>query len=117
MTAGFPLARTLAAASLAALTLAGCRGDRPAPPPPPPPATPAAGRLEVRLEIPPVPGWNEQDTLAATVTNGTAAPVADAMLELYVQAPVRLLVDSAASTVPGVEVTAEGTRLTFPLGT
>ncbi|HVG43724.1 MAG TPA: hypothetical protein VM890_03310, partial [Longimicrobium sp.] len=118
MTAGLPLVRTLAAAGLAALALAGCRGDRPAPPPPPPPAAPpAAGRLEVRLEVPPVPGWNEQDTLAATVTNGTAAPVADAVLELYVQAPVRLLVDSSAAAVPTVDATAEGTRLTFPLGT
>lgn len=117
MTAGFSLVRTLAAAGLAALALAGCRGDRPAPPPPPPPAPPAAGRLEVRLEVPPVPGWNEQDTVVATVTNGTAAPVADAVLELYVQAPVRLLVDSSAAAVPAVEATAEGTRLTFPLGT
>jgi hypothetical protein len=117
MTAGFPLMRTLAAVGIAALALAGCRGDRPAPPPPPPPAPPAAGSVAVALEVPQLPGWNDLDTLGATVTNGTAAPVADAVLELYVQAPVRLLVDSAASAVPGVEVTAEGTRLTFPLGT
>ncbi|MFL5385006.1 MAG: hypothetical protein ACJ8GN_21000 [Longimicrobiaceae bacterium] len=101
----------------AAMALAGCRGDRPAPPPPPPPAAPAAGKLEVKLELPQLPGWNDLDTLAATVTNGTAAPVADAVLMLYVQGPVKLLVDSAAREVPGVEATAEGTRLTFPLGT
>jgi len=70
----------------------------------------------VKLEIPPLTGWNEQDSLGATVTNGTAAPVADAVLELYVQAPVRLLIDSAAATVPRVEATAEGTRVSFPLG-
>ncbi|SOD03121.1 hypothetical protein SAMN05216486_10829 [bacterium JGI 053] len=117
MTAGFTLVRRLAAAGLAALALAGCRGDKPAPPPPPPPAAPAAGSVAVTLEVPQLPGWNDLDTLGVTVTNGTAAPVADAVLELYVQAPVRLLVDSAAATVPGVEVTPEGTRLTFPLGT
>jgi len=70
----------------------------------------------VKLELPQLPGWNDQDTIGATVTNGTAAPVADAVLELYVQGPVRLLVDSAA-TVPTVEATAGGTRLSFPLGT
>jgi|GEM_PF-1099488 len=117
MTGGPLLTRTTLAAGLAALALAGCRGDRAAPPPPPPPAAPAAGTLEVKLELPQLPGWNDLDTVAATVTNGTAAPLADAVLELYVQAPVRLLVDSAAASVPGVEVTAEGTRLTFPLGT
>jgi hypothetical protein len=103
-------------AGLAALALAGC-GDRAQAPPPPPPAAPAAGKLEVKLELPQLPGWNDLDTVAATVTNGTAGPVADAVLELYVQAPIRLLVDSAARDLPGVEVTAEGTRLTFPLGT
>ncbi|HEV7587509.1 MAG TPA: hypothetical protein VGO40_05215 [Longimicrobium sp.] len=115
MTAGFPLVRTLAAAGLTALALAACRGDR-APPPPPPPAAPA-GSVAVTLEVPQLPGWNDLDTLGVTVTNGTPAPLADAVLELYVQAPVRLLVDSAGSAVPAVEVTAEGTRLTFPLGT
>jgi hypothetical protein len=116
MTGGLPLTRTTLAAGLAALALAGCRGDRQAPPPPPPPPAAPAGSLEVKLEVPQLPGWNDLDTLGVTVANRTAAPVADAVLELYVQAPVRLLVDSAAGTVPGVEVTAEGTRLTFPIG-
>jgi len=117
MTAGFTLVRTLAAAGLAALALAACRGDKPAPPPPPPPAPSSAGSVAVTLEVPQLPGWNDLDTVRIHVTNGTAAPVADAVLELYVQGAVRLLVDSAAASVPGVEVTAEGTRLTFPLGT
>jgi hypothetical protein len=112
MTAARPLARTLTLT----LALAGCRGDRAAPPPPPPPAAPAAGRVEVKLELPQLPAWNDQDTIATTVTNGTAAPVTDAVLELYVQGPVKLLVDSAA-TVPTVEATAGGTRLSFPLET
>jgi hypothetical protein len=117
MTAGFPLVRTLAAAGLAALALAGCRGDRAAPPPaPPPPPAAAAGAVEVKLEVPQLPGWNDLDTLGVAVTNGTAAALPDAVLELYVQGPVRLLVDSAAARLPGVETTAEGTRLTFPLG-
>jgi len=105
------------AAACAALALAGCRGDRQAPPPAPPPAAPAAGRLEVKLELPQLPAWNDQDTIGVTVTNGTAAPVADAVLQLYVQGPVKLLADSAAGTGPAVEATAGGTRLSYPLGT
>lgn len=72
--------------------------------------------MEVKLALPPLPAWNEEDTLAATVTNGTSSPVADAVLELFVQAPVKLLVDSSAATVPAVQATAEGTRLSFALG-
>jgi hypothetical protein len=116
MTAGFPLVRMLAIAGLAAVALSACRGDRAAPAPPPAPPAPP-GSVQVRLEVPQLPGWNDLDTLGVTVTNGSAAPVADAVLELYVQGPVRLLVDSAAPKLPQVEVTSEGTRLTFPLGT
>lgn len=102
---------------LAALALAGCRGDRGGPPAPPPAAPPQPGRVEITLELPPLPAWNEQDTLAVTVANHTAEAVHDAILELFVAAPVAVMVDSAAPNGPSGSVTAEGTRLEFPFGT
>jgi hypothetical protein len=108
--------RRMVAAGFAALALAACRGDRRGPPPAPP-AAQTAGAIEVKLELPPLPAWNEDDTLAITVANHTAAPVADAVLELFVAAPVAMLIDSTLPSPPPASATREGTRISFPLGT
>lgn len=117
MNGGMVLGRwmTLAAAALA---VAGCRGDRNAPPPPPPPAAPpASGQAEVMLALPPLPAWNEEDTITVTIVNRSVAAIPDAVLELFVAAPVAALVDSAARTRPTETATDGGIRLAFPLGT
>ena len=111
------ITRRMAAAVLAALAAAGCRGDRRAPPPPPPAPPPAATFVELTLRLPQLPAWNEDDTLAVTIANHTAAPVADAVLELFIAAPVVVPVDSATPVRPTASASKEGMRLRFPLGT
>lgn len=100
-----------------ALAAAACRGDRT--PPARPAAPPAApGKVEVALRAPGEQPWNHEDSVVVTVTNGTAAPVAGASLELFVQAPLAVPRDTAAAALhPAADSTAAGTRLTFPLGT
>ncbi|HEX8242304.1 MAG TPA: hypothetical protein VF541_02365 [Longimicrobium sp.] len=104
----------------AALALAACRGD--ARPPPaarqqaPPPA--AAGRLELKLAVAPETGWNATEFIIVTINNGGAAAVPDARLNLFIQAPVVVLPDSAAAApAPTAATGAAGTRLQFTLGT
>jgi hypothetical protein len=117
MNGGRVFGRWMAVAS-AALALAGCRGDRTAPPPPPPPAAPpAAGQAEVMLALPPLPAWNEEDTVKVTIVNRSVDAIPDAVLELFVAAPVTVLIDSAARTRPTETRTDAGVRLAFPLGT
>ncbi|HSU16126.1 hypothetical protein [Longimicrobium sp.] len=108
------------AISVAALALAGCRGDRT-----PPPAgqqtsqqTQPAGRLEVTLRLPQQLGWNASDTVVVVIANGSAAPVPDAELSLFVQTPVAAPVDSSApGPLPTSRVNALGTRVKFIVGT
>ena len=116
MTGGTAFGRWMTVAS-AALALAGCRGDRRAPPPPPPAPPAAPGQAEVRLTLPQLPAWNEEDTVGVTIANRTAAPIPEAVLELFVAAPVMALVDSTAPDRPAAAATGEGTRLSFRLGT
>jgi hypothetical protein len=105
-------------AALAALALAGCRGD--ARPPPaqaggaPQPA--ATGRLAFTLAVPQQPGWNVTDTIVVSIANGSGAPVPDAELSLFIQAPVAVLADPAAPR-PTSTTNAAGTRLRFAVGT
>jgi hypothetical protein len=96
--------------------LSACRGDK-APPPARPSAAPAtSAAVQLALQLPDQPGWNQEDSIVVTVTNGTAAAVTDASLELTVQAPVAVLRDSAAAPKPAVDSTATATKLTFALG-
>jgi hypothetical protein len=75
-------------------------------------------RVEVRLYVATDWAWNEEDTLAVTVFNGTDQPLAGE-LNLFIGGPVEVLRDSIPSdSVPPPALTSsgEGTRLTFPLG-
>ncbi|HEX8905729.1 MAG TPA: hypothetical protein VF771_12835 [Longimicrobiaceae bacterium] len=107
----------LAIGVAAALALAACRGDARTPPSQQQQAQPAAGRLEVRLDVPQQPGWNVADTMVVTIANGSAAPVAGATLKVFVQAPVSVLADSAGALKPAVTSNQAGTWLRFPVGT
>lgn len=113
--------RTTSAAAVTlmlALAAAGCR-DRKAPPPArqAPPAPAPGGRLQLALQLADSAAWNQEDTLVVTLANGSAAPVDDARVQLFVQAPVAVLADSASPARPRVETNAAGTRLTFAVGT
>ena len=109
--------KSAAAAILLALAAAGCR-DKKAPPPAQqaPPAQAPAGRLQLALQLADSAAWNQEDTMVVTLANGSAAPVDDALVQLFVQAPVAVVADSAAATKPKVETNAAGTRLTFAVG-
>src|SRR4051812_27755960 len=90
--------RGAAAALCCAAALAACR-DRPRQPLPGretvPPARP--GAPVVRLELPGELAWNQADTVLVSVTNAGAAPLAGAVLNVVVQLPVAVLVDSTAA--------------------
>jgi hypothetical protein len=78
-------------------------------------------RVEARLYVARDWAWNEEDTLRVTVVNATEQPLSGE-LNLFVGAPVELLVDSAAARSgsappPRTEPAGEGTRVVFPLGT
>ncbi|HEX2203896.1 MAG TPA: hypothetical protein VHG91_11385, partial [Longimicrobium sp.] len=110
------LGRAAAAMIALAAVAAGCR-DRPREETPEgaPQGAPAAGRVEVRLDVPPEVAWNGEDTVVATVTNGTPAPLAGAVLHLFVEDPVAALPDSAGGV--RADVTAAGTRVEKAIGT
>jgi hypothetical protein len=105
---------TLAALALA---LAACRGDAKTPPAQQQTAAPkAAGRLTLSLGLPQQPGWNATDTVVVTLANGSAAPVGQSVLRLFVQAPVAALVDSAGPPPrPMARANQAGTWIAFPL--
>lgn len=107
---------TIGAMALAALAAA-CR-DRAAEESPdgaPPKGPPAAGQVQLRLEVPGELPWNQDDTLVVTVSNGTPAPLAGATVHLFVQSPVTVLADSAAGA--RAVATGEGTRVEIELAT
>lgn len=78
--------------------------------------------VSLTLQLPPDSmGWNQEDTLVVLVTNGTAQPLQGARLQLFVQAPVEMITDTAAvrrkdPAAPEVVSSGEGTRLTFTVG-
>src|SRR5262249_34695727 len=75
----------------------------------------AAARVELQLRLPaPVP-WNADDSIAAVVINHTAQPTPEAALELFVQAPVAVPVDTAAPGHPAVQGDTAGATLAFAL--
>lgn len=74
-------------------------------------------QVEVRLYVATDWAWNEEDTLAVTVANGTEQPLSGD-LNLFVGAPVEVLRDSVRRDgAPALTSSGEGTRLTFALGT
>ncbi|HEU4557138.1 MAG TPA: hypothetical protein VFS20_04785, partial [Longimicrobium sp.] len=98
----------------AALALGACR-DRAQPPPQqgqPPDAPQAAARVDLTMRVPDQPPWNGDDTLVVTIQNATQAPVADAVLKLFVQGPLAAPVDSGSAARAEV-VDSGGTRLRF----
>ena len=103
----------------AALALGACRDRQQTPwqgqPPAAPPAA-AAARVDVTMRVPDQPPWNADDTVVVTLQNATATAVPDAVLELFVQAPLAAPVDSAAAAHPEATVDAAGTRLRFAVG-
>lgn len=75
-------------------------------------------RVDVRLYVATDWAWNEEDTLAVTVVNGTDQPLSGD-LNLFIGSPVEVLLDSVPSdSAPPPEImsSGEGTRLVFPLG-
>lgn len=102
--------------ALAALALAGCRGDAKQPPARQQGTPPASGRLEMTMALPRQPAWNSDDEIVITIANGSAAPVPDAVINLLLQAPIVALVDSAASgPKPTVTILPVATRLKIPV--
>ncbi len=102
----------------AALALGACRDRAPAPPQGQAPAAqPAAARVDVTMRVPDQPPWNSQDTLVVTIQNAGTTAVGDAVLDLFVQAPLAAPVDSAAPGHPQATTDAAGTRLRFAVGT
>lgn len=74
-------------------------------------------QVEVRLYVASDWAWNEEDTLAVTVANGTEQPLSGD-LHLFVGSPVEVLRDSVRpGGAPALMSSGEGTRLTFALGT
>ncbi|HEX5727356.1 MAG TPA: hypothetical protein VFX98_17925, partial [Longimicrobiaceae bacterium] len=123
---GTRLGRVLGTCCLAAAAAsAGCRGDRARAGDEAPPAdTARPGEAQLRLELPRELGWNARGDVAAVLANGTAAPLRDLRLHLFVPHPVVVLPpDSAPADTtrrdsvppPVVAATAEGTELTFAL--
>ncbi|HEU0052056.1 MAG TPA: hypothetical protein VFQ39_02720 [Longimicrobium sp.] len=88
----------------------------------PPDAGQAPGRVEVQLLVPRDVAWNQDNEVIVGVLNGTRAPLADAVLHVFLEAPLAAVVDSAGADTtgravpPGIEQSPEGTRLTFPIG-
>src|SRR5215207_9783494 len=68
----------------------------------------AGGSVSVQLAAPAELGWNETDTVRVVVTNTTGAPVRDAVLNLFVQAPAGAPVDSAAPEGQRPEAVSSG---------
>ncbi|WP_420127581.1 hypothetical protein [Longimicrobium sp.] len=107
---------------LAALAAGACRdrGDAPAAKGEAMQLDSVPRQVEVRLYVATDWAWNEEDTLAVTVANGTEQPLSGD-LHLFVGAPVEVLRDSArpadAPPAPALTSSGEGTRLTFALGT
>jgi hypothetical protein len=110
-------AAAAALAITAAAMLGACRDRAPAADDaaPPPDSAAKGGSVGVQLAAPAELGWNETDTIRVVVTNTTGAPVRDAVLHLFVQAPAEAAVDSTAPEAQRPQTTAsgEGTRLTF----
>lgn len=105
----------------AAAVFAACR-DRPREEPADgaPQAPPVPGRQPtLQLQMPGELGWNQTDTVRVLVANATGAPLRDAVLNLFVQAPAELVVDSAApdSLRPTLASSDGGTRVGFPVAT
>jgi len=73
----------------------------------------AAGTVALELGVPREAAWNQQDTVRVTVVNGTGGRVEAARLELFVQFPVAVLVDSAAGEDTALVSSGEGTRRAF----
>ncbi|HEX6036977.1 hypothetical protein [Longimicrobium sp.] len=74
-------------------------------------------RVEARLYVARDWAWNEEDTLRVTVVNATEQPLSG-QVNLFVGGRVEVLVDSAAAladSTPRRELSAEGTRLSWPL--
>ncbi|HYH83344.1 MAG TPA: hypothetical protein VEX86_26355 [Longimicrobium sp.] len=111
--------RGMTIGACAALALGGCRDKKPTPPPSKVPAAQqaAATPLDLTLRVPLQPPWNAEDTITVTVQNPGQAPVVDAVLELFVQAPLAAPADSSAATRPQAAADAAGTTLTFAIGT
>jgi hypothetical protein len=111
-------ARTLAALAFLA-ALSACR-DRAGPPaggaPADSGAAATAGRVEVQLLAPKDIGWNQEDTVVVAVVNGTAQPLREGVVTLFVQRPLSVPADSAnADSAAAPVAEAEGTRVAFAI--
>jgi len=98
----------------AAAALGGCRDDDGEPPPAAVDSVAAGGRVEVRLAAPDELAWNQTDTVRVVVVNATGAALTDAVLHVFLPAPLEALVDSGAA-VPARTAAADGTRLAYPV--
>ncbi|HET7459812.1 MAG TPA: hypothetical protein VFJ82_01140 [Longimicrobium sp.] len=107
----------LMGAASVAPALGACRDRKPPPDPGhAPPAAQAPARVDLTMRLPEQPPWNADDTLTVTLQNNSAAAVANAVLELFVQAPVTAPVDSSAAPMPQAVADPSGTRLRFDVG-
>ena len=100
----------------ATLALGACRDRTPERQGAPPAAPAAAARLDLTMRLPDQPPWNHDDTLTVTIQNNSAAALPDAVLDLFVAAPVAAPVDSSAPSHPDATVNQSGTRLRFAIG-
>ncbi|HEU0015998.1 MAG TPA: hypothetical protein VFQ45_20140 [Longimicrobium sp.] len=73
----------------------------------------AAGTMALELSVPREAAWNQEDSVRVTVVNGTGAQGPAARLELFVQFPVDVRVDSAAGEDSTLVSSGEGTRKAF----
>jgi hypothetical protein len=116
------LARRMTATAAFAVAAGGCRDRAPAKEQAPPPSVESIHRrVEMRLYVARDWAWNEQDTLRVSVVNGTEQPLSGE-LSLLVGSGMEVMADSSAASAPAdsagrMVVGAEGTRVTFSLGT
>ena len=95
-----------------AAALAACRGDRAEVPQAQTAVdTTRAPSAVLALVLPDPMAWNQEDTLAVTLANRTAAALEGVRIQLFVQGPATV-VASASATVDSVE---GGTRVTWAL--
>jgi hypothetical protein len=110
------LFRGMRVAAGAVLALGACRDRTPQQQGAPPAAPAAAARVDVTMRLPDQPPWNDSDTLTVTIQNASTAALPDAVLDLFVAAPVAAPVDSSTAIHPEATVNVSGTRLRFAIG-
>lgn len=100
-----------------ALALAACRDDKPAEDPASQTVIDTTAAPSAVLTLAPLDpvAWNQEDTVAITLANRTAAALEGARLQLFVEGPVTAV--PGAPGAPKVDSADGGTRITWELGT